>query len=406
MEKLTVRDIDLSEKKVLVRCDFNVPQDANLNITDDTRIRASLPTINYILSRKPKKLILISHLGRPDGKVIPKYSLKPIAQRLKELINQEVKMLNDCIGAAIQKEINQSQESVILLENLRFHPEEEQNEPNFSKSLATLADIFVNDAFGTAHRAHASTEGVTHYLTSVAGLLLEREISYLSQAMENPQKPFALILGGAKVSDKIGVILNLLPKADEILIGGGMSYTFLRAQGKQIGNSKLEKDKLDTAKAILEKARKQKVKIFLPVDNVITDTIDTISNSRTQELKNSRTHIKTVGENIPDGWIGVDIGPKTIKNYCAALKKAKTIIWNGPLGIFELDAFANGSKKVAGFISQLKVVTIIGGGDTAAAIAKFHLESKMTHISTGGGASLEFLEGKTLPGIAALADKK
>ncbi len=394
MEKLTVRDIDLSEKKVLVRCDFNVPQDANLNITDDTRIRASLPTINYILSRKPKKLILISHLGRPDGKVIPKYSLKPIAQRLKELINQEVKMLNDCIGAAIQKEINQSQESVILLENLRFHPEEEQNEPNFSKSLATLADIFVNDAFGTAHRAHASTEGVTHYLTSVAGLLLEREISYLSQAMENPQKPFALILGGAKVSDKIGVILNLLPKADEILIGGGMSYTFLKAQGKQIGNSKLEKDKLDTAKAILEKAGKQKVKILLPVDNIITDKIEVNSN------------VKTVGENIPDGWIGVDIGPKTIKNYCAALKKAKTIIWNGPLGIFELDAFANGSKKVAGFISQLKVVTIIGGGDTAAAIAKFHLESKMTHISTGGGASLEFLEGKTLPGIAALADKK
>lgn len=394
MDKLTVKDVDFLGKKVLLRCDFNVPQDENLNITDDTRIRAALPTINYILSQKPKKLILISHLGRPDGKVIPKYSLKPIAQRLKELINQEVRMLNDCIGRAVQEEINQSQETVILLENLRFHPEEEQNEPNFSKSLASLADIFVNDAFGTAHRAHASTEGLTHYLTCAAGILLEKEISYLSQALKNPQKPFVVILGGAKVSDKIAVILNLLPKADGILIGGGMSYTFLKAQGKQIGNSKLEKDKLDTAKAILEKAGKQKVRILLPVDNIITDKIEVNSNA------------KTAGENIPDGWIGVDIGPKTIKNFCAALKKAKTIIWNGPLGIFELDAFANGTKEVAGFISQLNAVTIIGGGDTAAAIAKFHLESKMTHISTGGGASLEFLEGKTLPGIDALTDKQ
>ena len=393
MSKLTLKDVDLKGKKVLVRCDFNVPQDENLNITDDTRIRASLPTIKYILEKNPQKLILISHLGRPDGKAVAKYSLKPVAQRLRELLDEEVRMLSDCVGELIQNEINSVPERVILLENLRFHPEEEKNDPAFSKALSGLADIFVNDAFGTAHRAHASTEGITHYLISAAGFLLEKEINYLGSTLEKPKKPFVLILGGAKVSDKIGVILNLLPKADEILIGGGMSYTFLKAQGKQIGNSKLEKDKLDTAKAILEKAGKQKVKILLPVDNIITDKIEVNSN------------VKTVGENIPDGWIGVDIGPKTIKNYCAALKKAKTIIWNGPLGIFELDAFANGSKKVAGFISRLKVVTIIGGGDTAAAIVKFHLESKMTHISTGGGASLEFLEGKTLPGIAALTNK-
>ncbi|OGX26344.1 MAG: phosphoglycerate kinase [Omnitrophica WOR_2 bacterium RIFCSPHIGHO2_02_FULL_45_21] len=393
MSKLTLKDVDLKGKKVLARCDFNVPQEANLNIADDSRIRASLPTINYILSKKPKKLILISHLGRPDGKVVSKYSLKPVAQRLKELTRQEVRMLADCIGGDIQKEINQAKETVILLENLRFHPGEEQNEPNFSKALASLGDIYVNDAFGSAHRAHASTEGITHYLTSVAGLLLEKEIAYLGRVLKKPQKPFMLILGGAKVSDKLGVIENLLPRADEIIIGGGMCYTFLKAQGKQIGNSKLEKDKLDMAKEILEKAKKQKVKIFLPIDNIITEKIEDASSG------------KAVGENIPAGWMGVDIGPKTIRAYCATLKKAKTIVWNGPLGIFEIDAFASGTKKVAEFISRLKATTVIGGGDTASAIIKFGLENKMTHISTGGGACLEFLEGKTLPGIAALTDK-
>ena len=393
MSKLTVKDVNLKGKKVLVRCDFNVPQDANLNITDDTRIRASLETINYILGQRPAKLILISHLGRPDGKPNPKYSLKPVAARLKELLNQDVKMLDDCVGPWIQKEIIASKEVIILLENLRFHPEEERNEANFARGLAAGADIFVNDAFGTAHRAHASTEGVTRYLTSVSGLLLEKEIKYLGQALEKPQKPFMVILGGAKVSDKIGVIENLLPKADEIIIGGGMSYTFLKAQGKQIGNSKLEQDKLETAKTILDKAQKAKVKISLPVDNIITDKIEAGAN------------VKTVGEDIPDGWIGVDIGPKTIEQYCASLKKAKTVVWNGPLGIFEMDAFSRGTKEVALCLSALKAVTVIGGGDTAAAIAKFGLESKMTHISTGGGASLEFLEGKVLPGIAALTDK-
>ena len=392
MGKLTVKDVDLAGRKVLLRCDFNVPQDANLNIADDSRIRASLPTINYILSKKPKKLILMSHLGRPDGKVVSKYSLKPVAERLKELLGREVRMSVDCIGEDVQREINESRETVLLLENLRFHPEEEQNEPNFSKALAGLGDIYVNDAFGTAHRAHASTEGITHYLTSAAGLLLEKEITYLGKVLEKPQKPFMVILGGAKVSDKLGVIENLLPKADEIIIGGGMCYTFLYAQGKRIGNSKLEKDRIATAKEILEKAKKQKVKILLPIDNVITDKIEVDAK------------VKTVGENIPDGWLGADIGPKTIRAYCATLKKAKTIVWNGPLGIFEIDAFASGTKKVAEFISRLKATTIIGGGDTASAIIKFGLEDKMTHISTGGGACLEFLEGKVLPGIAALTD--
>src|SRR3989338_4293855 len=392
MGKLTVKDVDLAGRKVLLRCDFNVPQDANLNIADDSRIRASLPTINYILSKKPKKLILMSHLGRPDGKVVSKYSLKPVAERLKELLGREVRMSVDCIGEDVQREINESRETVLLLENLRFHPEEEQNEPNFSKALAGLGDIYVNDAFGTAHRAHASTEGITHYLSSAAGLLLEKEIAYLSKVLEKPQKPFMVILGGAKVSDKLGVIENLLPKADEIIIGGGMCYTFLYAQGKRIGNSKLEKDRIATAKEILEKAKKQKVKILLPIDNVITDKIEVDAK------------VKTVGENIPDGWLGADIGPKTIRAYCATLKKAKTIVWNGPLGIFEIDAFASGTKKVSEFISRLKATTIIGGGDTASAIIKFGLEDKMTHISTGGGACLEFLEGKVLPGIAALTD--
>ena len=393
MAKLTVKDVDLKGKRVLVRCDFNVPQDTDLNITDDIRIRASLETINYILSQNPAKLILISHLGRPDGKAAAKYSLKPVAQRLRELLNKEVRMLDDCVGDAVKSAIGSSKEQIILLENLRFHPEEEANEANFAKSLAGLADIFINDAFGTAHRAHGSTEGVTHYLTSVSGLLLEKEIKYLGEALEKPKKPFTVILGGAKVSDKIGVIDNLLPKADEIIIGGGMCYTFLKAQGKQIGNSKLEKDKIDLAKAILEKAGKMKVKIFLPQDNVVTDKID-------------GGQVKTVGADIPDGWIGVDIGPKTIREYCQTLKKAQTIVWNGPLGIFERDEFSPGTRQVGELIAGLKAVSIIGGGDTAAAVAKFGLEGKMSHISTGGGASLEFLEGKTLPGIAALTYKK
>jgi phosphoglycerate kinase len=391
--KLTIKDVGLKNKTILMRADFNVPQDANLNITDDTRIKATLPTIKYILQQGAKKLILMSHLGRPDGKVVDKYSLKPVAVRLKELLGEPVKFLNDCVGDNIKKEIDIAKEKVILLENLRFHAEEEANDANFAKQLATLGEIFVNDAFGTAHRAHASTEGVTHYLKSCAGFLLEKEIQYLGSAVQNPARPFMVILGGAKVSDKIGVIENLLPKCDAILIGGGMSYTFLKAQGNNIGNSKLEKDKIDLAKGLLDKAKQLGKEIVLPIDHIVVDTVD--ANAKTQ----------TVGENIPEGKIAVDIGPKTIELFESKLKPAKTIVWNGPLGIFEMDAFSIGTQEIAKFISTLKATTIIGGGDTAAAVAKFKLEAKMTHISTGGGASLEFLEGKVLPGIAALTDK-
>lgn len=392
MAKLTLKDLDLKNKTVLVRADFNVPQDASLNITDDTRIRSTIPTLKYILEQGAKKLVIISHLGRPDGLVAAKYSLKPVAARLKELLGENVLFLSDCVGDIIKQDIDKSKEKVILLENLRYHAEEEANDLNFAKGLATFADVFVNDAFGTAHRAHASTEGVTHFLKSAAGLLLEKEIKYLGGAVSNPAKPFMVILGGAKVTDKIGVIEYLLPKCDAIIVGGGMAYTFLKAQGKQIGNSKLEKEKLEIAKSILDKAKQLNKEILLPIDHVVVDNIDA----------NAKTEI--VGENIPDGKIAVDIGPKTIKLFESKLAAAKTIVWNGPLGIFEMDAFSKGTREVAEFIANLKIISIIGGGDTAAAIAKFKLEDKMTHISTGGGASLEFLEGKTLPGVAALTE--
>jgi len=393
MDKLTIKDIDLKNKTVLVRADFNVPQDDNLNITDDTRIKATLPTIKYILDHNVKKLVLMSHLGRPSGEVVAKYSLKPVAQRLAELLNEPVKFLNDCVGENIKQEISSSKERVMLLENLRFHAQEEENDAGFAKQLASLADVFVNDAFGSAHRAHASTEGVAHYLKSAAGFLLEREIQYLGNVIENPQKPFMVILGGVKVSDKIGVIENLLSKCNVILIGGGMAYTFLKSQGKPIGNSKLEKDKIDLAKSILDKAIAAKVEIVLPIDHLVVDNID----------EKAKTEI--VGENIPEGKIAVDIGPKTVTLFKDKLKSAKTIVWNGPLGIFEMEPFSKGTQEIAKFIGSLNATTIICGGDTAAAVAKFKLEDKMTHISTGGGASLEFLEGKTLPGIAALTDK-
>jgi phosphoglycerate kinase len=393
MAKMTIKDIDLKDKTVLVRADFNVPQDASLNITDDARIKATLPTIKYTLENGAKKVVLMSHLGRPDGKVVDKYSLKPVAQRLQELLGEPVKFLNDCIGDNIKKEIVAAKEKIILLENLRFHAEEETNDPDFAKQLASLADIYVNDAFGTAHRAHASTEGIAHYLKSVAGLLIDKEIQYLGSALKNPSKPFMVILGGAKVSDKIGIIDNLLPKCDTILIGGGMAYTFLKAQGKPIGNSKLEKDKVDLAKSILNKAKSLKKYILLPVDHLVVDNIS------------SDAKAEFVGENIPEGKIAVDIGPETISMFENRLRLAKTIVWNGPLGIFEIDAFSKGTEEIANFISHLNATTIIGGGDTAAAMTKLKLEDKMNHISTGGGASLEFLEGRSLPGIAALSDK-
>ena len=393
MAKLTVKDIDFKDKTVLMRADFNVPLDENLNITDDTRIKETLPTIKYILDNGAKRLVLMSHLGRPDGKRTDKYSLRPVAKKLAELLNEKIDFLNDCVGENVKSEIDNGLDRIVLLENLRFHAEEEANDPKFAQKLAALCDIFVNDAFGTAHRAHASTAGVTKFLKSAAGFLLEKEIKYLGGAVENPKKPFIVILGGAKVSDKIGVIENLLPKCDKIVIGGGMAYTFLKAQGKSIGNSKLEKDKLDLAKSLLNKAASLKKAIVLPIDHLVVEAID------------AKAKTEIAGENIPEGKIAVDIGPKTIALFIDQLRDAKTVVWNGPVGIFEMEPFSKGTEEIAKFLSTLKATTIIGGGDTAAAVVKFKLQNKMAHISTGGGASLEFLEGKTLPGIAALTDK-
>ena len=394
MAKKTVKDVDLKGKRVLMRVDFNVPLDESCNITDDIRIRAALPTIKYALD-KGAKVILMSHLGRPDGKVDEKLRLAPCAKRLEKLLGTKVIALKDCIGPEVKNAVMAMKDKdVLLLENLRFHAEEEKNDPAFAKELASLGEVFVNDAFGTAHRAHASTEGVTHYLPSVSGFLLEKEIQYLGNAVDNPVRPFVAILGGAKVKDKIKVIDNLLNKVDALLIGGGMAYTFLKAKGKTIGASKLDKDGFDTAKAALDKAAKKNIPILLPIDNVIADKFDAAANT------------KLVGEDIPDGWMGLDIGPKTIKLFEDKLKTAKTIIWNGPLGVFEMDKFAKGTEEVAKYIAALKGVTsVIGGGDTAAAMSKFNVEDKMTHISTGGGASLEYLEGRGLPGIDALNDR-
>lgn len=393
MNKKTISDIDINNKKVIIRADFNVPLDDAKNITDDRRITASLPTIEYALKQGASKVILMSHLGRPKGVGFEAdFSLKPVAVRLKELLKQDVLMLADSVGASVKDQISKSKERVILLENLRFHKEEEKNDPNFAKELASLADVYVNDAFGTAHRAHASTAGITQYLPSVAGFLIEKELKYLGEAVANPKRPFAVILGGAKVSDKILLIKNLLNKANTIVIGGGMAYTFLKAQGKSIGNSKLEADKVETARQLLEEAKAKGVEISLTTDFVIAP------NFQSDDAK--------IVDEIPDGWESLDIGPKTRKAYKETLSKAKTIIWNGPLGVFERDAYAKGTREIAEYLAGLKDVTvIIGGGDSAAAVAKFGLEDKMTHISTGGGASLEFLEGKELPGIAALNDK-
>ncbi|MFH1202677.1 MAG: phosphoglycerate kinase [Candidatus Omnitrophota bacterium] len=393
MAKLTLKDLDLKDKKVLIRCDFNVPLDDNLNITDDTRIRESLATIKYVLEKLAKKVILMSHLGRPEGKVVDRLRLNPVANRLKSLLGISVKKLDDCVGPGIKSQVDSSLEKVILLENLRFHPEEEKNDPDFAKELSVLGDIYINDAFGTAHRAHASTEGITKYLTSAAGFLLEKEIKYLGQLLENPKKPFVAILGGAKVSDKIMVIENLLNKVDSLIIGGGMAYTFLKVQGKEIGNSKFEAERVNVARDILSKAKGKGVNIYLPIDNIVADRVDPAA------------IVKLEAENIPSGWIGLDIGPKTVKLFNGVLKDAKTIVWNGPLGVFEMAPFAKGTTDVAKFISKLRATKVIGGGDTAACIAKLGLANKMTHVSTGGGASLEFLEGKVLPGIAALTEK-
>ena len=396
MNKKTVKDIDVNGKKVLVRCDFNVPIDSETGkITDNRRIRAALPTIQYLLDHNAK-VILCSHLGRPKGEFNLKYSLKPVAEELSKLLNKDVKLAKDVIGeSAKELTSNMKEGDIVLLENVRFHKEEEQNDPEYSKALASMAEIYVNDAFGTAHRAHSSTTGVADYLPAVSGFLIEKELEFLGGALENPKLPFVAILGGAKVSDKIGVIENLLDKVDTLIIGGGMAYTFYKAQGHHIGTSICEEDKLDLAKSILEKAQEKGVKLLLPVDNHVSSEY---SNNGEEKMVDSTE--------IPDGFMGLDIGPKTIEKFEEAVKDAKTVVWNGPLGVCEFDKFATGTKAVATMLSKLDAITIIGGGDSAAAIEKLGLADKMTHISTGGGASLEFLEGKTLPGIACLQDKE
>ncbi len=394
MNKKTVKDIDLKGKKVFVRCDFNVPMDENQNITDNTRIVAALPTIKYLLEQNCK-VILASHLGRPKGEFKPEFSLAPVAKELSKLLGQEVIMAKDVIGEdAMSKAANLKEGEILLLENVRFHKEETDNDPEFSKKLASMAEVYVNDAFGTAHRAHASTTGIASYLPAVAGFLIEKELKFLGNAVNNPERPFVAILGGAKVSDKIGVIDNLLDKVDALMIGGGMAYTFFKAQGYEVGNSICEMDKLDLAREAMEKAKQKGVKLMLPVDTKVG-----------KEYK-SDTESKVVKyTEIPEGWEGLDIGPETIKMYEEELKTAKTVIWNGPLGVFEFDQFAVGTNAIAKILSEIDATTIIGGGDSAAAVKKAGLEDKMTHISTGGGASLEFLEGKKLPGIEALMDK-
>lgn len=394
MSKKTVRDIDLKDKKVLVRCDFNVPMDEDQNITNNIRIVSALPTIKYLLEQNCK-VILCSHLGRPKGQVKAEYSLKPVAKELSKLLGKEVIMANDVIGEdAFSKARNLKNGEILLLENLRFHREETDNEPEFAKKLATFAEVYVNDAFGTAHRAHASTEGVTRYLPAVSGFLIEKELKFLGESLENPERPFVAILGGSKVSDKIGIIENLIDRVDALLIGGAMAYTFFKAQGYNVGNSLCEEEKCDLALELLEKAKKKNVKLLLPVDTRIV-----------KEIKED-TEIKTVGfDEIPDGWEGIDIGEKTIEIFAKELENAKTIIWNGPVGVFEYEKFAVGTNRIAKILGNIDAIKIIGGGDSAAAIQKAGVAEKMTHISTGGGASLEFLEGKKLPGIEALLDK-
>jgi len=397
MEKLSISDLEIEGRKVLIRCDFNVPLDERSRIIDDTRIKAALPTIRYALGRDCA-VILMSHLGRPKGKVEPKLSLKPVAPRLRELLNLNVVMAPDCIGPSVEKMARELKRGeVLLLENLRFHPGEEANDEKFARQLASLADVFVQDAFGTVHRAHASTAGVPKYLPSGAGFLLQKEIKYLKQALEEPEKPFLAILGGAKISTKIGVIKNLLPKVDSLILGGAMAYTFLRAEEISTGSSMVEEGEIATAGEILKQASREEVTVLLPLDHVIA--------KRASEDAES----KEISEvSIPEGWVGVDIGSFSIKRFSSAVKSSRTILWNGPMGIFEIDKFSKGTQAIAQAIAEATKkgsVSIVGGGDSVAAVTKLGLQDNMSHISTGGGAALEFLEGKELPGIAALKDK-
>lgn len=394
MDKKTVRDIDVKGKKVLVRCDFNVPLDENLQITDNRRVVGALDTIRYLVDQGAK-VILCSHLGRPKGEVKKEFSLAPVQKELERLLGKEVKLADDIVGESAKTLTAQMNPGdIVLLENVRFDAREEKNDPEFAKELASLAEIYVNDAFGTAHRAHASTAGVADYLPAVSGFLIEKELKFLGEALNNPQRPFIAILGGKKVSDKIGVIQNLLEKVDTLIIGGAMANTFLKSEGYGIGNSIFEEDKLDLAKELMQKAKDKNVRMMLPVDVKIGKEFD----------KDTESKVVKVTE-VPEDWQIYDIGVETIEMYKGVLDSAKTVMWNGPLGLFEFDQFAIGTKEIAGKLAQLDAVTVIGGGDSAAAVEKMNLADKMTHISTGGGASLEYLEGKVLPGIDCLLDK-
>ena len=394
MSKKTIDDIQVRGKRVLVRVDFNVPIDSEGNITDDIRIRAALPTIQKLMN-DGAKVILCSHMGRPKGEFNMKYTLKPAAERLSQLLGKPVAFACDVIGDCAHKTTAALQDGeVALLENLRFHKEEEKNDPAFAKALADMADMYVNDAFGTAHRAHASTAGVAAYLPSAAGYLIGKELRIMGKALEAPERPFVAILGGAKVSDKIGVIRNLLSKVDALIIGGAMSYTFQKAMGGSIGDSKVEEDKLDLARDLIAEAQKKNVRLLLPADNMCGKAFD----------NDTERQVFPQGQ-IPEGWMGLDIGPKTIEEFGAVVRGAKTVIWNGPMGVFEFENFATGTRAIAQAMADCQGTTIIGGGDSAAAVELLGFADKMTHISTGGGASLEFLEGIELPGVAALDDK-
>lgn len=404
--KMTIKDIDLKGKRVVCRVDFNVPLDDKQNITNDKRIAATLPTLKYIIEQGAS-LVLMSHLGRPKGKVVPAMSLAPAAKRLGELLGRPVQMAPDCIGPAVTAMAAALKPGdILLLENLRFHPEEEKNDDTFAAALASLGNVFVQDAFGTVHRAHASTVGIVkHMKSAAAGFLVEKELKFLGEALNSPKRPFLAILGGAKVSDKISVIENLLGKVDSLVVGGGMAYTFLKAKGYGVGKSLLEQDKVETARNLMVQAMNKKIRLFLPLDHVIVDQVD----FENKKIPVGAKVQETDGADIPDGFMGVDIGPMTLQRLAPVVLEAKTILWNGPLGVFEIDQFSKGTVEIAKLVAKATekgAISVVGGGDSISAVKKAGVDKQITHISTGGGASLEFLEGRELPGVAALPDKK